>query len=103
MKKAAHLFVAAVVLAIGCFVGHRYHAQERYDLAWQAGNANGWASAVKFMNETEKIENPHDWDFKQEGASIYSFDQSTGEVCWIQSRPAGTALKQCPPFPPFEK
>jgi outer membrane protein assembly factor BamB len=55
------------------------------------------------MNETEKIENPHDWDFKQEGASIYRFDQSTGEVCWIQSRPAGTALKQCPPFPPFEK
>ena len=49
MKKAAHLFVAAVVLAIGCFVGHRYHAQERYDLAWQAGNANGWASAVKFI------------------------------------------------------
>jgi hypothetical protein len=84
MKKAALLFVIVVVFGIGCFVGHRYHAQERYDNAYAVGEGHGRTSQAAFdQNQSELKLTQHHYEFKQHGTSIFRLDLDTGEGCYM--------------------
>jgi hypothetical protein len=108
-KKTRLLFAVVLVFGIGCFAGRRYHAQERHDAAWEAGNENGWNSGVKYMSDVEESQQAvrkemgeaesaqHHYEFKQDGATIYRFDTDTGDACWVQISVAdrNTPMSRC--------
>jgi hypothetical protein len=96
-------FVAAVIFTVGFWFGHVYHARQRYDLAWEAGNKNGFDSGADAV-EKEWVQYgkdhsaQHHYEFKQNGASIYRLDSDTGEACWIQLSVAdhNSPMTRCP-------
>lgn len=106
MRKAWLLLAAIVIFAVGCFIGHAYHAQQRYEQAWAAGNKSGFDSGANVVeNEWAKYnQGNHHYEFKQNGVSIFRFDLNSGESCWIQLGGADareedhltSPMQQCP-------
>jgi hypothetical protein len=80
-KAITFIIVAAIGFWFGHFVG--------YGSGYSEGRSSGESSGIELGKQREALEEKerpvkHAFTFKKDGATIYRFDSSTGQTCWVQ-------------------
>lgn len=101
MKNAILWALAIAVVALGCYVSYASGYKQGHSRACSNGCPMPPGAIVSTVPPPPKTVQ-HNYEFKQNGASIYRFDLGTGEACWMQLSVAdrNTPLPRCPLQPP---